>query len=190
MEFKIKNPAVKSLVKSANFYGNLLLNDVAQNGDGEVITKMEKERSDKKARRSYYNATFTSFENLNVSRTVTMWQSHTSNGEGVIWKQLNPKIAGKFLGGTIPGHVADIRLTEEYQIGDNFTNKVSLYIPHPDEFEPELERFLIQNELIVKDDEPSIDEGEGAAEQNQGAEGEGEGAEELIEGKQPEVGTL
>lgn len=194
MNIKFKNPKLNTLVADVSMYSNLLLNDVAMTSDGTPIVKMEKPRSDDKVSRQYYNATFISMENMNKARTVTFWQSHTQDGAGVIWKQLNPAIAAKLLGGKIEGSIAVVKFNEEYQLGDNFVSTATLFVSHPDVLEAEVERFAIQNGLIIEEVKETItDGGEGSdVKEDEQPEGEdikeeGEELEEVVEGATPKA---
>lgn len=153
---KFKNQDVAKLVADVKSYGNLILNDAAIDSEGNVICKTENRTKDDKMNRQYYNATFISLENINVARTVTLWQAHTNEGKGCIWKSLNPKLAARMIGQDVSGKIAIVNLTETYMVGDNEVDTVTLFIPHEDELESEIERFLIQNELITEPEDVSV----------------------------------
>lgn len=153
MKQTVKNPELQAIVRGVQIYGNLILNDVPVDKNGNVITKKEKERTDKKISRSYYNATFISMENINAARTVTMWQSHTSDGQGLVWKALNPVIAGKMVGGNLEGYIAKVTFNESYEIDINgekrMVDNTTMFIPNLEVLEDLLMDEAIRNKLIV-----------------------------------------
>ena len=146
-------------------YGNLILNDVATDANGNVITKTENRTKEEieidgkkvpKVNRQYYKATFLSLDNVNVARTITLWQTHTDGGKACIWKAINPAIASRMIGKDVSGKIVIVDLNETYFVEDNEVNSVTLFIPHEDELEKTIQDFLIQAELITEPEEVSI----------------------------------
>ena len=133
MKHEVKNPDLQGVIRSVRLYGNLMLNDVPTDKNGKVIVKTEKERTDKKPSRNYYVPTFVSMENVDVARSVALWQSHTPDNKSLVWKVVNPLLAGKMLGGEYPGFIAKIDFNEQYEIdtvdGKRNVDKTTLYIP-------------------------------------------------------------
>lgn len=160
-----KNQDVAKLVRNMKMYGNLILNDAATDANGNVITKTENRTKEEieidgkkvpKMNRQYYNATFISLDNINVARTVTLWQTHTDGGKACIWKALNPKLASRMIGQDVSGKIAIVDLNETYLVGDNEVDSVTLFIPHDDELEETIQNFLIQAQLITEPEDVTI----------------------------------
>lgn len=175
MKQTVKNPELQAIVRGVQIYGNLILNDVPVDKNGNVITKKEKERTDKKISRSYYNATFISMENINAARTVTMWQSHTSDGQGLVWKALNPVIAGKMVGGNLEGYIAKVTFNDSYEIDINgekrMVDNTTMFIPNLEVLEDLLMDEAIRNKLIVVDSDDTSGSGSDEKENLSGGSG-------------------
>lgn len=168
MKQTVKHPDLQAIVHSVQIFGNLILNDVPVDKNGNVMTKKEKDRTDKKVSRSYYNATFISMENINSARTVTMWQSHTSDGQGLVWKALNPVIAGKMVGSSLEGYIAKVKFKDEYEIDINgekrMVDNTTMFIPNLEVLEDLLLDEAVRVKLIAVEQpeaEDNITSGQG-----------------------------
>lgn len=144
-----KNANIKQLVKSVISHGNLVINDITD-------VKKEKERTDGKCQRMYYVAYPQSLDNITAARGVTMWQSHNSDGTSAIWKTApNPARVRRVVDAGddfhLPGFVVNIELTQSYDVNGNSTNKTTLYVPSMEQLEQELERFLVDVELLEEE---------------------------------------
>lgn len=86
MSFKINDPKINNLIKNIHVYGSLVVNSI-----GEL--KTEKDRTDEKASRNYYAMTFVSMEDMSITGTRNVFQSHNGDGTSTGWnKELSPEL--------------------------------------------------------------------------------------------------
>lgn len=161
----VKDPVVAGFVKKMTEYGNLILNDVPVDEDGKIVVKKEKERSDGKLQRGYYTARFISMDNINKSIATNMWQTLSSDGKSLVWKDLSPTVAPKFLGANLAGHVLEVEYTQEYDITNpdgrtTVTNKTNLFVGdlQPETIESTLRRDIMRHGWIVTENSEQEDD--------------------------------
>lgn len=83
--------------------------------------KIEKDRTDGKAARSYYTAEFIDAENpFNAPRIRNFFQQHSADGKTTVWKGGNPELVKQFLGKLIPGAIVS-KQVEPYTVEGNAT---------------------------------------------------------------------
>lgn len=149
MNVQFHNSDLKAVIRKANAYGNLILNGLEFDENGNVLIYKENRVKDKKANRSYYKASLRSLEN-SKGMIVVMWEDHTNNGANTMWKNnFDPEVARMFKGKLAPGYILNIHTTEpiisvptDKKGETKLVDSTTIWVPDMDKVEEQLIKYF------------------------------------------------